>query len=121
MNQEQLKSIMTYDPETGLFFWLSDIKYRRPGYMEKPAGSINIYTGHRTIMYNGKRYQASHLAYLYMIGKFPEYNLTNINGVKHDVRWCNLELNYKRPLANNKNFGKNLSAFRALSMIGRAA
>lgn len=105
ITQKELKKILKYNPETGIFKW----KISRQGTKKnKIAGYINI-NGYRCIMINGKFYNASRLAFLYMEGYLPEYIIDHKDGVRDNNKWgnlrhvshiCNLR-NMKIPCDNN--------------------
>lgn len=86
LNQTFLKSILDYDPETGLFTFIK----RRGGLMiGMIAGSKND-RGYIKISINNKRYSAHRLAFLYMIGRFPKDQSDHIDNNKSNNRWANL-------------------------------
>lgn len=91
LTQSQLKELLSYDPESGVFIW----KVPRRGRAKKGtvAGKIDTY-GHRQIMVNTKFYSAQRLAVLYMTGAFPQsgYVVDHINRIKDDNRWINLRV-----------------------------
>jgi len=98
-NQNELKELLEYDPETGVWTWLVS----RNG--TKGIGSVAGYIqqGYRRIKINGKDYRAARLAHLYMTGEWPENEIDHENRIKDDDRWENL-----RPatrLENNRNQG----------------
>ncbi len=95
ITKEELKRILNYSPETGIFVWKI-----------KPASYIKIgdIAGHKdtrgyiAIMINGKSYKAHRLAFLYMEGYFPEHDVDHIdrnpsnntwNNLRHVSRQCN--------------------------------
>lgn len=88
----ELKAILDYDPETGLFRW----RYRpersrrwNTRYAGKQAGSPS--NGYIYIQINGPvGYSSGRLAWLYMIGKWPPAQIDHINGVRDDDRFANL-------------------------------
>lgn len=91
LTQEYLKSILDYNPATGIFTW----KYREGGYKgwnTRFAGTIagsenkNKYVH---IGVNGVSCLAHRLAYLYMTGKLPS-EVDHKNHIRNDNRWCNL-------------------------------
>ena len=87
MNQESLKSVLSYDPETGEFTWrVSPSRNVKAG---MKAGSFNS-QGYRQIQVMGRVYKAHRLAFLYMTGLFPEFTGSHKNGVPSDNRWDNL-------------------------------
>ena len=76
-----------YDPETGVF------SRKRRFAPNAPAGVIdNAHdgSGHMKIRINRKKYYAHRLAWLYMTGDWPKYDIDHINGNGMDNRWANL-------------------------------
>jgi hypothetical protein len=88
MNQERLKELLTYDPDTGDFFWNVD-KSRVAKEGQKCSGKSTS-TGYLRIGIDGKRYLTHRLAWLYIHGKFPLNDLDHINRIRTDNRLCNL-------------------------------
>jgi hypothetical protein len=89
ITSEYLKSILRYDPETGLFSWIHMRNgVRRDG---RPAGSIDRH-GHRQLRIDGAILFAHRLAWLYMNGEWPDGNIDHINGVRDDNRIANLRV-----------------------------
>ncbi len=91
LTQEYLKTILNYDPLTGIFTW---IKSDRGGWVGKQAGFIHDPDkktgGYVVIGIQGKSYRAHRLAWLYMMGSFPETGIDHINLIRHDNRFFNL-------------------------------
>lgn len=116
LTQEYLKSIINYDPDTGIF---KKIKCRRGDWVGRPAGTIML-KGYRCISIDNKRYLAHRLAWLYMTGEWPG-QIDHINNIKDDNRFINL-----RPATlsqNMHNQGKrknNTSGFKGVSFHGGA-
>lgn len=84
---EILKEYLSYDPENGFF---TKIK-RTPGH----KGKIGTFAGCRSdgfryIRINGGKYRTKQLVWLYMTGRWPEFELEHINGTTYDNRWENL-------------------------------
>ena len=86
MNQELLKSILNYNPDTGEFIWA-----KRNGKMKEGAKAGAVTTiGYVYIMYKGKGYCAHRLAWMYMHGDDMPQTIDHINGIRDDNRLCNL-------------------------------
>lgn len=86
LTQKQLKELLHYDPDTGIFTWAISRRGFKKG---KVAGNINS-IGYRRIYINKKSYLAHRLAWLYMEGYFPEYCIDHINRIRNDNRFINL-------------------------------
>lgn len=104
INQAQLKQLINYDPETGIFTW--------------PNGAIaggDDGQGYIQISVKNKRYRAHRLAWLYMTGQWPKI-IDHINRNRADNRWSNLREVTSRE--NNRNMGlrrDNKSGVRGVS------
>lgn len=84
---EELKSILDYDPSTGVFTY----KVRR-GTRKFPgdeAGSLTL-LGYVSIKINRKPYFAHRLAWLYQTGQWPKNQIDHKNRLKTDNRFENL-------------------------------
>ena len=87
LTQKELKDILDYNPDTGVFRWKVSASSRAmAGYV---AGALD-HDGYVNIMYKYKLYKAHRLAFLYMGGYFPEYDVDHKNGIVNDNRWSNL-------------------------------
>ena len=97
LTQARLKELLHYDPETGGFTWIKGLGCRPAG---SRAGCIRGTNGYRRIRVDGQLHLAHRLAFLYMEGYFPEYQVDHKLGVVDDNRWdkirhvtptCNLQ------------------------------
>lgn len=88
MNQDQLKSRLHYDIESGVFRWRNLIgsSNRKPWDI---AGSPHN-KGYTSIRIFGKKYMAHRLAWLYVYGELPASDLDHIDGVKTNNAISNL-------------------------------
>jgi hypothetical protein len=87
MTQAKVRSLLSYDPLTGIFTWLCRSARRiRAGDV---AGSVGPY-GYRVIKIEGLNYQEHRLAHLYMTGSWPACVIDHIDGVRANNAWANL-------------------------------
>ena len=87
ITQSELKSLLLYNKELGIFTRLTS-----PNGKEKVgdiAGTIEK-SGYVSINVSGKSYKAHRLVWLYHIGKFPKKHLDHINNNRLDNRIENL-------------------------------
>jgi hypothetical protein len=84
---ERLRSILDYDPETGIIRWKIN---QRSG---KKSGDIASYcggVGYLCLRVDGRRYRAHRLIWLMQTGSWPTSQIDHVNGVRNDNRWINL-------------------------------
>lgn len=117
LTQEYLKSILDYDPLTGVFTWkerpICDFNCERlrngwnTKYSFKDAGRIKS-DGYVQIGINRKRYAAHRLAWLYIYGEWPKNEIDHINGFRNDNRLSNIrESTRSENMQNKKTSHKN--------------
>ena len=87
LTQVRLKEVLNYDPETGVFTWLPS---NRPGPKRGDGVGTPDSSGYQQICVDGQKHTSHRLAFLYMHGYFPEYDVDHINGIKDDNRFSNL-------------------------------
>jgi len=86
ITQEELKELLHYNPKTGIFTW----KISKTGITRlSVAGTING-RGYRQIKVNGTTYLSHRLAWVYMYGSFPLFDIDHINGDPLDNTASNL-------------------------------
>lgn len=86
LTHSRLLSLLTYDPETGLFSWNVTRGRSNAG---STAGSPHA-RGYLSIRVDLGRYLAHRLAWFYVHGEWPENQIDHINGIRTDNRIANL-------------------------------
>jgi hypothetical protein len=113
MTSEQLKKVIAYDPETGIFIHRAR-KGRKRRFLRAGCTSTLGYT---IIKIGSTPYRAGRLAWLYMTGKWPENDIDHINRIRNDDRFCNLrEATRSQNHANAELSSYNSSGLRGVSM-----
>lgn len=108
LNYNFLTSILSYNPDDGVFKWKKSIGQRVK--VGETAGWIDKSTGYVSIKINNVNYKAHVLAWFYIHKKMPKY-VDHINHVKSDNRLINLrdvshEENHKnKSLSSNNTSG----------------
>lgn len=87
ITQEELKRILRYDARTGIFTW----RVRRGGTARvgSVAGTRDTY-GYVQITAYGILYLAHRLAWLYMTGEWPAFEIDHRDRMRHNNIWSNL-------------------------------
>ena len=105
---DYLRSILSYDVETGRFVWL---KGPRRG---RDAGSVGG-VGYCRIGINGKVYFAHRLAWLYVTGSWPGEMVDHKNTIRSDNRWENLRAATRgQNQANSGPYSNNKSGIKGV-------
>ena len=100
LTQERLKTLLDYDPETGVFRWWATGSGRKT-----KVGSELIGRGYLQICVDGRRYYAHRLAWLYTHGTLPRGYADHVNRDTTDNRIENLR--EATPGQNQQNRGTN--------------
>ena len=111
LEQKELKRVLDYDPNTGVFKW----KLRKGrGRIGSVAGYSNN-QGYIFIGIDGIKQKAHRLAWLYVYGKFPEDQTDHINRIKTDNRIENLrDVSHKVNMRNKNIYRNNTSGVPGL-------
>lgn len=118
LTQARLKEILQYDPDTGIFTWLVNRKGTETKAGEV-AGGLDA-DGYTIIYIDNKQYKAHRLAWLYMEGYFPEYQIDHPKGKRTDNRWKHLR--HVTNQCNSQNCclsSNNSSDFNEVSWVKR--
>jgi hypothetical protein len=93
LSVELVQRCLHYEPDTGVLTW-------KPGNKKSGrAGNVSE-KGYRQVMFDGFKYQASHVAWAHFYGRIPVL-LDHINGVRDDNRISNLrEASYSQNNCN---------------------
>lgn len=125
VSAERLRSVVTYNPKSGLFRWLHrpfdefpDIRSARiwnARYKGKPAFEADR-NGYLAGKVDGVQYATHRLAWLYVNGCFPEDEIDHINGDRKDNRIANLRAVSRLENARNlKRYKSNSSGVQGVS------
>ena len=110
LTQEELKSLVYYNQDTGLFTW----KVKRQGRNKSTLGWVES-KGYIEICIAQKRLKAHRWAWFYVHGELPE-QIDHINGIKNDNRLCNLRVVTKKQNSENRGAQKNnTSGFKGVT------
>lgn len=126
---ERVRELLDYNPETGVFVWKprqeSAFKTKRAysvfeaAFSGKEAGSADR-GGYILIRVDGVLYKAHRLAWLYVTGSWPKFEIDHIDGSTSNNAWGNLRdveatvncQNKRRPQSNSST--KLLGAFKCI-------
>lgn len=100
LTAEQLRAVLNYDKETGVFTRIQTRQNTR--WVGQAAGSVNR-IGYCYITVHGSQHLAHRLAMLYVNGKWPAEHVDHINGDPNDNRFCNLrEVTHTENMQNRR-------------------
>lgn len=104
VSQERLKELLHYNPNTGEFTWNSG----RQGVAEKSLSVAGAITerGYRRICIDGKKIMAHRLAWSYITGEFPPFDIDHIDGNRLNNRIVNLRTVNRLDNSRNSSIGK---------------
>ena len=97
LTQDRLRSLLSYNSDTGIFIWISSGK--RAGWDDG--------AGYRKIKINGRCYRSHRLAWLYVYGEWPELDIDHIDGDRSNNRISNLRCATRSENGQNRKINKN--------------
>ena len=113
LTAEHLRSVLRYDPDTGIFTW----KVRAANRIKVGdiTGCLNG-DGYLLISIQSRLYQAHRLAWLYMHGVWPNDQIDHINRIRTDNRISNLrDVSHKQNHQNRSKPSHNTSGHTGVS------
>jgi hypothetical protein len=84
LSADELRELLHYNPETGMFSWTSTGPGRKTS-----VGTLHN-KGYLRVRLNRAFFYAHRLAWLYVHGRWPHQTIDHINGIKTDNRLVNL-------------------------------
>lgn len=110
---EELRRILDYDPETGIFRWKQKICKKVT--IGAIAGHVDRIWGYRRIRIKNRYYRASRLAFLYIYERWP-IEIDHINHQQDDDRIVNLrEATRLENCRNMRGHVDNKSGFKGVT------
>lgn len=117
--RERAMSLLSYEPDTGLFRWRVSRKSRGgPVHPGEIAGTSK--DGYIQIKVLGRVWRAHRLAWLFMTGSTPEkgFEIDHRNGVRNDNSWLNLRAATKpQNMWNAARPSTNVSGVKGVSWV----
>jgi hypothetical protein len=118
MDATELRRLLSYDPETGVFTWRVTEKrgHNGNGFSIK-SGTVAGSTSQSYVRIGalGRNYLAHRLAFLYMTGEWPNGVVDHIDGNSQNNAWSNLRVaNQSQNVANGKLAKNNKSGFKGV-------
>lgn len=109
LSVERVHELLDYNLETGQFVWKVNRGQRVK--LGDVAGFIDASSGHpyRKIRIEGRDYQASRLAVVWMTGEWPKHEVDHKNRDTVDNRWANLRLATRNENQQNRAVRKDSS------------
>lgn len=124
-SQDIIKSVLDYNPETGIFTWKErkvthyQIICFNKRFAKKEAGCINN-KGYVVIGLVGKEYYAHCLAWIYMTGKSPTEDIDHRDLNTSNNKWDNLRIGTRSQNHANKHISPyNTSGYKGVSLFRR--
>ncbi len=105
LSQERLKELLHYCPDSGIFTWLSATNKNKEWRIGMNAGNLD--NGYIWIKINSVKYPASRLAFLYVTGSFPEFEVDHKDHTRNNNKWDNLRHVTRADNSKNQTIHRN--------------
>lgn len=117
LTAEELRRLLDYDAETGVFTWLISPRNSIP--TGSKAGNHGA-NGYVRISVDGRLYLAHRLAWLHVHGEWPPHEIDHVNGDKSDNRIANLRrATRSQNCANKRSRRDNVSGVKGVQWFER--
>lgn len=90
LTQAYLKTILRYDPESGLLYWVKPNPLWRSGKPGMVAGCLHKSTGYWVVKIDGIDYRAHRVIWVMWYGEWPLHEVDHKDGDKINNRIANL-------------------------------
>lgn len=111
ITQDYIRGLFLYDPDTGIMYWGQSRGRVKRGYK---VGSYDK-DGYLETDVCGKRVKLHRLAWFYMTGKWPIFEIDHIDLVKDNNKWSNLrEATKSQNSANRPISRRNKSGYKGV-------
>tara|TARA_R110000868_G_scaffold212233_1_gene462209 strand:- start:7 stop:516 length:510 start_codon:yes stop_codon:yes gene_type:complete len=112
LTQEKLKTLLSYDPDTGILTWRK--KFCRSIKVGSQVGTPTS-EGYVAFQIGGKKFYAHRAIWFFVHGVWPPEEIDHINHVRNDNRLCNLRLaNRLENSHNTQKHEKNFSGHKGV-------
>lgn len=113
LTHDKLKEMLHYDPASGVFTWLVSRGSVKPGSSPKARDTY----GYPVIRIFKRLYRAHRIAWFYMTGEMPKFNIDHRNGNTTDNSWVNLrDCTQSQNIQNGSIRSDNTSGVRGVTV-----
>lgn len=113
VTHSQLRKMVSYDPTTGMFYWLVSSRKYNAG---DSAALLNPATGYLTVTLGKHIYNAHVLAWFFMKKRWPPRGVDHEDTDRTNCKWNNLRLsNQSQNIANSKLSKASTTGFKGVS------
>ena len=113
VTQDQLKELLHYDPETGVF--TNKVTRNARAKQGTAAGALTV-DGYIVIQISMQKIHAHRLAWLYVHGCWPKNQIDHINRIRNDNRLCNIrDVTPSENIHNASDNSRNTSGYRGVT------